>query len=330
MKQLSFHQLLSAPIAKGSTTPDPNGATLVWSTTAAQYLGWNGSSWESLIYDPALQQFVGLNSFGFVVRQSGTGNIVTRVLAGTADQIQITNPDGVTNPAIGLTDTGVIPGTYPKVEVDAQGRIRSGGPLSAEDIPEDYLQLYDEKFTAAAPNTVTGNDAIAIGDGSAALATNSFAIGQQAVARHRGAFVYAAGRFASQGDAQVGRYILKAVTTNNFQRELYLDGPSLTTPLILPDHSTWTFTATITAHQTDGTGNRAGYIIKGVIYRQSGVATVAFQGTPAIETISSSNPNWVINTIANNVNGSLSFVVQGESGVIIRWMANVETVEITN
>jgi hypothetical protein len=330
MKQLSFHQSLSASIPLGSTTPNPGGPTIVWSTAASQFLGWNGSSWESLIYDVELQQFVSLNTFGFVVRQSGTGDIVTRVLAGTADQIQITNPDGVTNPSIALTDTGVIPGTYTKIQVDAQGRARVGGQLTPADIPEDYIQLYVENPGTVAPNSVTGENAFAIGSGNSAPTTKSIALGEQAAARHYGAFVWSSGRFNIQGDCQVGKYILRTVTTNNFLRDLTLDGPVGTSALILPDNSTWTFTATVTAHRTDGNDGHAGWIIKGVIYRDSGAGSVAFQGVPVVETISRSNQEWTINTVANNVNGSLGFTVQGESGKTIRWVASVETVEVTN
>lgn len=50
-------------IAEGATSPDPGGKSVVWSTTASKYLGWNGTSWEALgtsgtltYLDPAVVQ----------------------------------------------------------------------------------------------------------------------------------------------------------------------------------------------------------------------------------------------------------------------------------
>ncbi len=330
MKQVSIQQIVTLPIAKGATTPNPNGPAIVWSTVAGGLLLWDGNKWDSIVDDPELRSLAELNSFGFLVREPGTGLIVTRTIAGVADQTQITDGNGTSNPAIGLTDTGVIPGNYPKVTVDAQGRVRAGLPLTVDDMPTDFIRLYDENYTDAPLPTASGANSIALGAGSTAAAEKSFAIGEQAVARHKGGFVRAAGRFNLQGDAQVGQYILKAVTTNNFQREMFLDGPAGTSALILPDESTWTFDATVTAHRTDGLDGHAGFKIRGVIYRGTGATSVAFQGVPIVEIISRSNPTWNINTIANSVNGSLSFQVQGESSKTIRWVASVQTVEITN
>lgn len=331
MKQLSIQQLVRVPVAYGATTPNPGGPAVVWSTTTSSVLLWDGSKWGTVINDPELASLIDLNTFGFLVREPGTGNIVTRTLVGTSDQIQIVDSNGVQNPVISLTDTGVTPGTFTKFAVDSQGRIRSATQLLASDIPEDYINLYKENYQeGTAYPAPTGANSIAIGVGAQSLAANSIAIGEQSQARHRGAFVHASGRFQTSGDAQVGRYILKGVTTNNFQKELFLDGPMGTAPLILPDESTWTFTATITAHRTDATDGHAGFQVRGVIYRTFGATSVAFQGTPIVDVISRSNLNWTINTSANSVNGSLSFTVQGESGKTIRWMASIETVEITN
>lgn len=321
-----------APIQRGATTPDPGSPAIVWSTITNCLLLWTGNSWGSLT-DPKLRSLEGLNTFGFVVRDPNSGNFVTRELAGTADQIQIFNSNGETNPSIALTNTGVIPGTYTKLTVDAAGRVRAGGALTVADMPADYLQMFTENNVDAAPNNVTGRNSIAVGSGNNVQTANSIALGEQAVARHINSLVYSNGRFSSQGDSQVGKYILKAVTTNNFQREMYLDGPAGTSPLILPDHSTWIFKATIIAHQTDGPDlimDRSGWEIRGVIYKIAGSTSIAFQGNPVKELLGTSNPNWTVDVVANTAVGSLSIVVRAEAGKIIRWIASVDTVEITN
>lgn len=40
--------LLELALAEGASTPNPGGKSVIWSTTASKYLGWNGSSWEAL------------------------------------------------------------------------------------------------------------------------------------------------------------------------------------------------------------------------------------------------------------------------------------------
>lgn len=330
MQQVSIQQLVSVSIARGATTPNPGGPAIVWSTTSGGALLWNGTSWDTTASETTLRTLAGLNTFGFLVREFGTGDIVSRTLAGTPGQIQIADGNGVQNPSVALTNTGIVPGRYPTITVDAQGRAVTGGPLTALDMPSDYINLYKERYNSGAKPSAGGSNSVAIGVGAQTLGENSIALGEQSIARHKGSMVRAAGRFQTSGDAQVGCYILKAVTTNNFQKELFLDGPSGTTPLILPDESTWTFVATITAHQTDGTNGHAGFIFKGVVYRKTGASSVAFQGVPIFEVLGRSDLTWTINTNANGANGSLSFIVRGESGKMIRWVASVQTVEITN
>jgi hypothetical protein len=53
------------------------------------------------------------------------------------------------------------------------------------------------------------------------------------------------------------------------------------------------------------------------------------QGSSQVEIISRSNQTWSINTNADNVNGCLAITVTGEVGKTIRWLAHVETVELT-
>lgn len=340
---ISSQSLQIAAIAEGANTPNPGTPTIVWSSVAGSLLVWNGTAWVSTTSDPDLQSLANLNTTGILVR-SAPGTIVTRVIAGTPGQIQVANGDGIsTSPTVGLTNTGVNVGTYPKVTVDAQGRVTAGSPLSAADMPTDYLNLYSENYTNGGIADATGANSVALGDGATATAddslalgarasaqaANSIAIGEYSVSRHQGALMQAAGRFVISGDAQIGNYLLKGATTSNIPRQLYLDGPTGTTPLIIPNNSTWTYKITVTAHRTDATDGHAGFFIKGVIYRKSGPGTTSFQGNPVVEIISQSNPVWSINTTADNVNGCLALTVTGETGKTIRWLAHIETVEIT-
>lgn len=198
----------------------------------------------------------------------------------------------------------------------------SGGSVS--------LNLYNEYAVAPTPPAAIGQNSVAIGSGATADAPNATAIGDQSLARLYGGVVQASGRFQSTGDAQTGRYLLRTHTVNATGTEAFLDGTGGSSRLLIPDDSTWVFKATIVGHRTDATGGHAGYKVEGVIYRMSGAATVTMLGTPVKTVLAESNAPWDINMTADPAHGSLKITVTGQSGKTIRWLALVETVEITN
>ncbi len=192
--------------------------------------------------------------------------------------------------------------------------------------------LYNELATSPTFPAAQGANSIALGSGAQTDvdASNSIAIGDQSLARLHGGMVQANGRFQTTGDAQSGRYLLRTHTINNQPTEAFLDGTAGSARLILPDNSTWTFTATITGHRTDQSGGHAGYKMEGVVYRDAGAGTVSFLGKPIKTVLAESNTPWDINIQADSTHGSLSITVTGQNGKTIRWLALVETVEITN
>lgn len=192
--------------------------------------------------------------------------------------------------------------------------------------------LYNEKVNGFIAPVAAALDSVALGSGAETQtgATGSLAIGLQSLARTQGGVVQASGRFASNGDAQTGRYLLRTHTVSNTPTEMFIDGTAGSVRLTLPDDATWTFKITVTGHRTDLGNGHAGYTAAGVIYRGSGAATTAIQGSVNKVVLAESNPAWDINISADNTNGSLRILVTGETGKIIRWLALVETVEITN
>lgn len=195
-----------------------------------------------------------------------------------------------------------------------------------------FLKLYAENSSVYVTPVAAGTNSIALGDGAqtASGALDSLAIGNQSLARTRGGVVQASGRFSNSGDAQTGRYLLRSNTINAFPTELFVDGTAGTVRLVLPDDATWTFKVTVTAHRTDVQDGHAGYIVAGVIYRGAGAATTGIQGKPNKTVLAESNPAWDINIGADSTNGSLNITVTGETGKTIRWLALIETVEVTN
>jgi hypothetical protein len=202
----------------------------------------------------------------------------------------------------------------------------TSGPITIS----TYQLFAENPQPAVAVPTATGLNAVAIGQQAIAEADNSLAIGAQSYTRIPGSVVQANGRFATSGDAQAGRYILRANTVSNFPSEGFMDGQGGNIRLVLPDNATWTFRVLVTAQRTDQNDGRAGFEFKGIIYRTAGVDSVNIQGQVMSEQIASSNQSWGVIVDADQSNGSLRVQFVGENGKIIRWVALVETVEVTD
>lgn len=86
--------------------------------------------------DSTLTALAAFNTDGFLV-QTAPDTFVGRSIAGTAGQVVITNGNGVSgNPTISLADSGVSPGTYSSVTVDAKGRVTAGTTSAANAVTE--------------------------------------------------------------------------------------------------------------------------------------------------------------------------------------------------
>lgn len=209
----------------------------------------------------------------------------------------------------------VIPGTGPSKWSSVGQILYSERPVSSPTLP-----------APAADNSL----ALGSGAQTAVGADRSIAIGDQSLARHMGAMVFANGRFGSSGDVQSGRYLLRTHTTSATPIEAFLDGTSGTARLVLPDNCTWTFKATVTAHRTDVNDGHAGYEIRGVVFRNSGAATISFQGSPIRTVLAESNSPWDINITPDPTTGALKITVTGQAGKTIRWAILIDTLEVTN
>jgi len=280
-----------------------------------------------------------VNSRGIVTGASNAPISITPAQAGlgnVTNQLQVINAGG--NPSM-RQGTGAPSGPDTLGAIYIDRAVTNGDGIlfydgAAWQVIGQKLNLYDEKSSAFTAPVAQGTNSIALGDGAgtASTAPESLAIGQYSVARIQGGVVQASGRFSTNGDAQTGRYLLRGVSIDGTVNgtELLVDGNGGSVRLALIDNSTWTFKITVTAHRTNLDDGRAGYTAAGVIYRTSGAANTFIQGSVNKVVLAESNPAWDINISADAVNGSLRVRVTGEAGKIIRWVALVETVEITN
>lgn len=278
-----------------------------------------------------------VNSKGILTSASSSAISITPAQAGlgnVTNSLQVINAGGA--PSI-REGTGVPSGsdTLGAIYVD-RNTVNGNGIYfydgSVWKVIGQKLNLYNENSSVFTAPTALGTNSIALGEGAetSVSAPNSIAIGMQSLSRAPGSIVQASGRFATNGDAQAGRYLLRSTTINSAATELFIDGTAGSSRLVLPDDSTWTFKITVTGHRTDLGNGHAGYTASGVIYRGSGVATTSIQGSVQKSVLAESNPSWDINISADLINGSLRINVIGEAGKTIRWLALVETVEITN
>ena len=214
--------------------------------------------------------------------------------------------DGATGP------TGPIGATGPAGRDGRDGRDGLTGPTGPSGAGS--FLLYAENGTPLYPPVASGSKSIAFGDG--------------AVARAHGAIVQSAGNFASVGDAQIGSYVARGITTDDVFTEIFLDGAS--DKFLLNQNISVAFSITVISRRTDVEGEGAVYELKGGIDRASTVLSTRLIGGINKTVISEDSPPWDVKVDADTFTGSLRIKVKGEVGKTIRWVAHIRTVEVTN
>lgn len=132
--------------------------------------------------------------------------------------------------------------------------------------------------------------------------------------------------FSAHGDASTVINVLRNSTSNNSQTELFLNGSSVR--LVLSNDTSWIFDCKIVARRTDADNESAGYLLEGMIDRQTNAASTALVGT-VTKTVYSEDSDWDVTAEADSTNGALVIKVTGETSKTIRWAASCRTVEVT-
>mgnify|MGYP000285286688 CR=1 FL=1 len=278
-----------------------------------------------------------------------TNTGVTSIVAGTGVSISgatgavTVNNTGVTSVGLSLpaiftvsgspvTTTGTLSATLANQTTNlvfASPNGSTGAPtfrgLAYADLP---IKLYVENPSTPTAPTAAGTNAVAIGSGSSASAAGSVAIGDGTNSRVAGGKAIANGKFVTAGDAQAGIYVARNITTNNTATELFLDGSAVR--LALPDTASFFFKIDVVGRRTDAAGGNAAYTFTGIIKRDAGVATTALVGSVSKTVVAETNTPWDASVTADTTNGSLKINVTGENAKTVRWVAKIETVEVTN
>lgn len=146
-----------------------------------------------------------------------------------------------------------------------------------------------------------------------------------------GAEAHASGRFGAQGDAQRERFIMRKATTDATSIAIAADGTAASSlnQVVMPDSSAYAFNGYVVA-RNNATGDCAKWLVDGLAKRGSGVATTAIVGTPTVtKSFSDSGASaWTLTATANTTLGCIAFTVTGVAATSIKWVADIQTVEV--
>ena len=184
-------------------------------------------------------------------------------------------------------------------------------------------------------SSATGYGSYAIGTSIQAAAQYSVAIGRRSKTAIIGQFAFSNEHFSSAGDSQTSIYVLRSDTTDATPEAMATDGPNTTrnafNQIILPNNSAYSFSGTIIAREQASAGSDyASWEIKGALLRDANAAsTVLGNGIQNKLYATSGASAWAIALTADTTNGGLKIEVTGAASTNIRWVATVNTSEVT-
>ena len=184
-------------------------------------------------------------------------------------------------------------------------------------------------------SSASGVGSYAIGNSTAANAQYSVAMGRRAKTTIEGQFAFSGESFSDQGDSQASIYVLRSDTTDATPEAMVTNGPNTTrgttNQVILPNNSAYSFSGTIIARESAAAGSDyASWEIKGALLRDANAAsTVLGNGIKNKLYASAGASAWDIALTADTTNGGLKIEVTGAAATNIRWVATVNTSEVT-
>ena len=189
----------------------------------------------------------------------------------------------------------------------------------------------NQATTSSYSTVIGGNQSLSTGNSSgifagqqntASASYTGILAGIQSSADRYAMQAHSGGRFATTGDAQRARFVLRCKTTTNTAVELFLDGSS--TRLTVPSGKIIAFTINIAGVSSTG-GAVAHYMRQYCVKNVAGTTSEVY----APITIGADNAAGTsIALSASDANDSLVVSVTGTASTIWRWVASVDAVEI--
>ena len=136
----------------------------------------------------------------------------------------------------------------------------------------------------------------------------------------------------TSGVSQAALLVMARATTDATATVLTSNSSAAATTnqITLPDNSAYSFSGEVIAGVT-GAGDSARWTINGAIKRGTGVGTTVMIGTPTVTMthFDAGASAWVVAVTANTTLGCISITVTGAAATTIRWVANINTTEMT-
>tara|TARA_R110000782_G_scaffold113440_2_gene203479 strand:- start:953 stop:2995 length:2043 start_codon:yes stop_codon:yes gene_type:complete len=182
-------------------------------------------------------------------------------------------------------------------------------------------------------NTASDFGSVAIGRFCSSSDNDSVAMGFGSKSDIIGKFSFASGYLGAIGDAQTGTFVLRSDTTDATAEALTTDNSTAgtTNQVILPNNSAYSFSGTIIARQQAADGsNYASWEVKGALLRDANAASTVL-GNGIINKLyaTAGAAAWAIALTADTTNGGLKIEATGAAATDIRWVATVNTSEVT-
>jgi len=194
---------------------------------------------------------------------------------------------------------------------------------------------YSVSFGSAA--NASAESAIALGSSAVASGSFSSALGSYASTRSITGKTAISGSNtpfggATKGTSQIGLHVLAKQTTDATTTNLTSDNQTISTTnqVVLANNSAYYFKGSVIANVTNG-GNTKAWTFEGAIKRGLLASSTALVGTVAINVIAADSgaSAWTISVTADTSYGCLKVAVTGQAATTIRWVAQVQTTEVT-
>ena len=339
------------------TFPDATGNVAVFTTapaaaiadgTSGQVLTTNGSGVLSFATAASGADLYAANESSPAAQPSATGGnaiaIGDSALSVGADAFAgpISRAGGSFSIAMGIQSNSSSFGSISSGGLAMLNQAKASGSFASIAIG-DFCQATDNRAVSiGAQNTASQDYALTIGGRSntasaqysscvggylnTASADYSVAMGYQSKADKIGQKSFASGRFAANGDAQGGQFILRADTTDATATVLTTNNSTAAAnnQIVAASDTCIMFSGTLVAMQ-NGAQDQGGWEIKGLLKNDGGTTTLVNSN---IQTFDDGN-GWTVALTADNTNNALAITCTGEASHNIRWVANISTSEVT-
>ena len=191
----------------------------------------------------------------------------------------------------------------------------------------DKSALFGFRNDAVLGGTLTAGYNNTAGVAATSRGEASLVTGDGAVGRFYGGHTLAGDKFATAGDAQTTRAILKVQTTDATVTTM-LAGAGTTHLPILANDSAVIFKASIIARQTDADDVCGAWTLLGALDRNATAGTTLLLGSVTKTLIHRDVGTWDVDATADAVNGSLDIKVTGAVGDAVNWVCALDFTEV--